>query len=218
VPGLPDPRPGALVEILQDLGENTSVRVDPTPVVVDPADPRLFETPWVVLSGNRGFAGLTDAAVTNLRLFLRQGGFLFIDDATGVDKSDFDASVRRDVARILPGSSLRAVGSDHAVYRSFFLLRAVAGRVLVRPSWEGTWVGTLTPILYCRNDLLGAVWRTHGGGLPLDVIPGGDPQRRETRKWGINLAMYALTLDYKRDAVHTETLLQRMRRDGGYAE
>ncbi len=216
VPGLPDPRPGALADLLLDLGENTSTRVDPTARVVDPEGADLFAWPWVSLVGDRAFDPLSDAAVANLRLYLRQGGFLFIDDASGLDRSDFDRSVRRDVARILPGLPLSLIGSDHALYRSFFLLRAVSGRVIVRPSWEGVWVGSLTPILYSRNDLLGAIWGTHGGRVPKDVIPGGENQRREARKWGVNLALYALTLDYKRDAVHTETLLERMRRDGGY--
>lgn len=216
IPGLPDSRPGALLDWMRDLADNTSVRVDLNARGLSPESDELFVEPLVIWSGARAFPALSDAAVQNLRLYLRRGGFIFIDDQSGLERSDFDDAVRRDLLRVLPGQRLEAVGRDHAIYRSFFLLRAVAGRVLVRPQWSCVRIGDHCPVVYSRNDLSGAIWRGPQGGGPLDVIPGGEIQRRESRKWAINLALYALTLDYKKDAVHVETLLERMRRDGGY--
>lgn len=216
VPGLQDTRPGALLDWLQDLSDNTSARTMAAADPIDPASQGLFLEPCVVLTGASAFPPLSEAAVTNLRLYLRQGGFLFVDDQSGRDDSPFDTSARRELARILPAQALVPVGRDHAVYRSFFLLRGVAGRVIVRPQWSCIWNGSHSPVLYSRNDLLGAIWNAARGGLLLDVIPGGEEQRRESRRWAVNIALYALTLDYKKDAVHVETLLERMRRDGGY--
>jgi hypothetical protein len=48
------------------------------------------------------------------------------------------------------------------------------------------------------------------------VVHGGERQRTEARKLAINLALFALTGNYKLDVVHVETLLDRMRRQGGY--
>jgi hypothetical protein len=217
LPGLKDPRPGALADLIAEVAENTSVdpRVDPE--AVDPAGPALFDHPWVVLNGDSAFEPLSDEAVANLRLYLREGGFLFIDDASGVDDSAFDRSVRRAMARILPGSDLAPVGRDHAVYRSFFLVYSIEGRIRVKPHLEGIWQGDITPVLYCRNDLLGAI-QTGPGGWAHEVAPGGRRQRTESRKLALNVALFALTGNYKRDVVHVDTLLQRMRRQGGYAE
>lgn len=214
---LPDPRPGALVALLQEVDENTSVQPDLRVREVDPGSAALFDQPFVVLSGDRGFAPLTDEAVSNLRLYLREGGFLFVDDASGLEKSDFDVSVRRLLARVLPGSPLEPIGREHAVYRSFFLLRGVPGRIVVRPYLEGVWVGDITPVLYSRNDLLGALQRAGDGYYTLEVVPGGQRQRVECRKLGLNIVLFALTGNYKRDGVHVETLLDRMRRQGGYS-
>ena len=218
VPGLPDPRPGSLAHLLEEVERNSSVAPDLEPREVDPASELLFEQPFVALTGDRFFEPLSDDAVANLRLYLREGGFLLVDDCTGLDDSDFDAAVRRDLARVLPGTRLGPVGRDHAVYRSFFLLRGVSGRILVRRHLEGMWLGDITPVLYSLNDLSGAWWKATGGEYALDVIPGGRRQRVEAVKLGVNLVLFALTGNYKRDAVHVDTLLQRMRRQGGYAE
>ena len=218
VPDLPDPRPGAFVDLLREVERNSSVQPYFEVPQVDPTSEALFEQPFVTITGDRWFEPLADDAVANLRLYLREGGFLFVDDASGIDGSDFDACVRRDLARIFPGTRLGPVGRDHAIYRSFFLLRGVSGRILVRRRLEGMWLGDITPVLYSMNDLSGAWWRTSGGDYALDVSPGGRRQRTEATKLGINLVMFAVTGNYKRDVVHVDTLLKRMRRQGGYAE
>ena len=218
VPGLEDPRPGALADLLREVEQNTSVVPAPPGGEIEPTADALFGHPFVVLNGDTAFDPLSDDAVGALRLYLREGGFLFIDDNTGLDDSGFDRSVRRDLARVLPGTELTAVGRDHAVYRSYFLLRSVPGRIIVRPHLEGMWQGDITPVLYSRNDMLGGLWRSKGGGYALEVVPGGDRQRIGCRKLGINVVLFALTGNYKRDVVHVKTLLTRMRRQGGYAE
>ena len=216
LPGLGDPRPGALRDLLRDVQENSSVRAQFAKEPIDPASPRLFETPFVVMLGDAGFAPMSEVAVMNLRLFLREGGFLFIDDASGRASSDFDRCVRRDLKRILPGSPLVAIGRDHAVYRSFFLLGGSSGRMNVRPYLEGIWQDDITPVLYSSNDLLGALWRSAGGGYSLEVVPGRERQRGQALRLAINVVLFALTGNYKRDAVHVRALLDRMRRQGGY--
>tara|TARA_Y100001968_G_scaffold144395_1_gene131873 strand:+ start:1146 stop:1772 length:627 start_codon:yes stop_codon:yes gene_type:complete len=203
--------------LLDDVEENSSVRLTMADGSIRLEDPRLFRMPFVVLSGASAFAPLSDAALANLRLFLRDGGFLFIDDASGRDSSDFDRCVRRDLKRALPGSPLVPIGRDHAVYRSFFLLGAVSGRVMIRPHLEGVWQGDITPVLYSRNDLFGALWRSPGGGYALDVVPGRERQRGQALRLAINVVLFALTGNYKRDAVHVRALLERMRRQGGYS-
>lgn len=218
IPGLPNPRPGAIGALLEEVGRNSSVVTSAKVAEVTPESEALFEHPFVALVGDESFPGLSDAAVANLRLYVREGGFLFIDDASGVRDSDFDACVRREVSRILPGAKLARIGREHAVYRSFFLMRGAVGRIMVQPYLEGLWVGDITPVLYSANDLLGAWMRGPDGRYALEVVPGGESQRTQARRLGLNLVEFALTSNYKRDAVHVRTLLERMRRQGGYSE
>jgi len=218
IPGLSNPRPGAISALLEEVGKNSSVVTTNKVAEVTPESEALFAHPFVVLIGDDGFPELSDAAVANLRLYVREGGFLFIDDASGVRDSTFDGCIRRELSRILPGVKLARVGREHAVYRSFFLMRGAVGRIMVQPYLEGLWVGDITPVLYSANDLMGAWMRGADGGYALEVVPGGESQRTQARRLGLNLVEFALTSNYKRDAVHVRTLLDRMRQQGGYSE
>ena len=64
-------------------------------------------------------------------------------------------------------------------------------------------------IVYSQNDLAGAWARDNFGQWEHEVYPGGDGQREMAFRLGINLAMYALCLDYKTDQVHVPFILRR---------
>ena len=72
---------------------------------------------------------------------------------------------------------------------------------------EGVTVGNLTPVIYCRNDLSGALDRGLDGRNTNSCVPGGELQRREAIKLGINLLMYSLTANYKKDQAHVRQLI-----------
>lgn len=206
-------RPDAWIRLLYEVEQTTSVACVPRVVRLRPEDPALFDHPFGVLSGNGDLGTLEDAAAACLARYLQYGGFLLVDDATGVADSAFDRSVRRLCARLFPTRPLAPLPSDHAVYRSFFLVRRPVGRVDVVPWLEGITLGEMTPLVYSRNDLSGALDRGPDGRDRLAVEPGGTPQRREAVKLGINLVVYALTSDYKKDATHVRELLREGRID-----
>lgn len=214
LPGLPNPRPRALGALLAEVGEVTSVPTRTAVPSLSPEDDALFEQPLVALVGDRGFGPLSARGVERLGRYLREGGFLFAEDVSGLEDSPFDASFRREIARVLPGRVLAPIPREHALYRSFFLLRGVPGRIVLRPYLEGVDHGDLTPVVYSRNDLTGAWSGSPGGSWDFEVVPGGRGQRVDARKVGINLVAYALTGNYKLDAVHVRTLLRRMRQEG----
>jgi len=57
---------------------------------------------------------------------------------------------------------------------------------------------------------MGGAWaRDNFGAWEHEVIPGGESQREMAFRLGINLAMYALCLDYKTDQVHVPFILRR---------
>ena len=155
------------------------------------------------------FSPLSTLAIENLRRYLVYGGFLLIDDASGRKNSGFRESVVRMARRIFPTQTFLALPADHSLYRSFFLLEEPAGRVQVSDQMEGVQVGSIWPLVYCPNDLSGALERTAGGENRYPVIPNGEFQRTEAIKLMINLTMYALTSNYKHDQAHVAELLRR---------
>lgn len=200
-------RPGAWKWLLYQLSQLTSVEAAPSSVVVKADDVALFEHPFCVLLGTGAFADPSDAVVEQLTYYLAYGGFLFIDDTTASDRSGFDASVRRLLARVFPTRPLAPLPPDHAVHRTFFLIDRWLGRVDVFPNVEGVVVGNQAPVMYLRNDMSGALERDAGGQPVQACVPGGEVQRREAMKVGINLLMYSLTSDYKNDQAHVRALL-----------
>jgi hypothetical protein len=200
-------RPLAWERLLAELVQTTSVVATPRVVQVEPDDPTLFAHPIAVLVGDGALPPLTDRAAEQLTRFLSYGGFLFIDDTSGLPDSPFDGSVRRVVQRIFPNRPLTVLSSEHSVFRAFFLLDEPVGRVSVHRTIEGVAQGTMNPLLYGRDDLSGALDRAADGSEMHACSPGGERQRREAVKLGINLLMYALTSNYKQDQAHVRQLM-----------
>ncbi|MCB9665212.1 MAG: DUF4159 domain-containing protein [Alphaproteobacteria bacterium] len=200
-------RPQAWKRLLYHVETSTSVEVLQRSVVVTPDGAELFEHPFCVLLGTGGFDAVSDKGIEQLSQFLDYGGFLFIDDTTGDDASGCDAAVRRLCSRLFPTRPLAPLPADHSVLRAFFLLDRCPGRLDRHPFLEGVTVGNLCPVVYCRNDVSGALDRTEQGMDRHPCVPGGETQRREAVKVGINLLMYALTANYKNDQAHVRQLM-----------
>ncbi len=204
-------RPEAWKRLLFELIQSTSVEANPRAVPLAPDDPELFRHPFAVLVGDAALPPASDAAVQQLGRYLQYGGFLLIDDASGVPDGPFDKSVRALVRRLFPTRPLAPLPTDHSVYRSFFLLREAVGRYAVVRRLEGVVQGSMHPLLYCRDDLSGALDRRPDGADRNACVPGGEAQRREAVKLGINTVLYALTSNYKQDQAHVDELMREGR-------
>lgn len=204
-------RPHAWQRLLYEIDQTTSVQCENRSVRLSPEDPALFEHPFSVLSGNGGFAMPSDAGLEQISRYLSYGGFLLVDDATAADNGPFDRSVRDLVDRLFPTRPLGPLAADHSVFRSFFLLRRPLGRVDRFDYLEGVTSDNLTPLVYMRNDLSGALDRGANGLNANPCVPDGESQRREAVKLGINLVLYALTSNYKSDQAHVKELMREGR-------
>ena len=95
------------------------------------------------------------------------------------------------------------------LFRSIYLLRTPAGRVIAQPFLEAVITDGRAVVVYSQNDLGGAWARDSFGQWEYDVVPGGALQREQAFRLGVNLAMYALCLDYKTDQVHVPFIMRR---------
>lgn len=200
-------RPEAWRRLLYELEQTTSIVTVERVTQSSPGDVELFNHPFAVLQGDGAFDPLSEAEIEQLRRYLTYGGFLYIDDTSGRASSGFDDSVRRLCGRLFPTRALHPLPADHSVYRAFFLLERPAGRVALEDFLSGITVGEISPLIYGRNDLSGALARGPDGRDRYAVIPGGAWQRREAIKLSINLMLYALTSNYKKDQAHVTELI-----------
>jgi hypothetical protein len=204
-----NPRPTALRRLAWELTRRTSIEVSNDPAAVRLDRPGLHRYPMLVLAGAGPMPPLGDAERAALRRHLQYGGFLLVDSADGSDGSGFDASVRRELARVLPSAPLQPVPREHVLHKTFYLLDRQGGRVLVKPWVEAQALDGRLAVIYSQNDLSGAWARSDFGDWEFPCTPGGEPQRETAIRLGVNLAMYALCTDYKDDAVHLPFIMRR---------
>jgi hypothetical protein len=95
------------------------------------------------------------------------------------------------------------------LFQSFYLISALGGRRTVSPFLEGLVIDNWTPVVYCQNDLAGAWARGPSGEWLHECAPGGEAQRAAAFKLGINVIVYSLTGDYKKDLVHHPFIKKR---------
>jgi hypothetical protein len=102
--------PSSLPNLLQAIRERTALSVGTREVVVRLTDDQLWDVPYLYLTGH-GNVHWSEAELITLRRWLRQGGFLHVDDNYGMDES-----IRRELARLFPEVPLVEVPLDHPVY------------------------------------------------------------------------------------------------------
>jgi hypothetical protein len=194
-----------------EVEKRTSSPARQKPRQVKATDPALLDGPFAWWSGTGGLSALTSAEVAGLRQFLSLGGLLVVDDADPASGT-FGRDARRELARVLPDAAPVAIPQEHVVYRTFYLLKPARpwGRVGADVAKADAIVraGQLR-VIFLQHDLGGALARNALGTWEMSVEPDGDTQRERAIRWAVNLALYALTTNYKDDAVHAPFLLKR---------
>lgn len=165
------------------------------------SDDALFESPFVVAAG-RGELSFSETELNRFRDYLSAGGFLFLDDTEASASSPFSRTARGLPDRLFAGAHWRPIPHDHALFRSFFLLRSAAGRKRVDQNLQGLWLADRLVAVWSSNDLLGALARDRRGQPLLPCEPGGESQREESARLFVNIVMFSVTGTYKTDAVH----------------
>jgi hypothetical protein len=209
----PDASSG-LERVAWELEKRTSLSAAPRPAKTSPSDAQLRRHPLLVLRGKGALQPLDERGLDALRAHLEAGGLLFIDAAEPerpLADDPFDRDVRLLVRRLFPRGALETLPRSHVLYRTFYLAGAPVGRRARSPVLEAVSLDGRVAILYSRNDLVGALARDRLGAWAHVVEPGGEPQREQAMRMLVNVAMYALCLDYKADQVHVKYLLEHGR-------
>jgi hypothetical protein len=195
-----------------ELVQRTSApaRLKATQVRAD--DPAVVDTPFLWWSGDNALSPLSPPEISGMRKFFALGGVLLVDDA-GVSEegapSAFGRTAREQVARILPDTSPIALGQEHVVFKTFYLLRRAEGRVAGPKTLDAIVRGGQAQVLFSSHDLGGALARGATGAWENPVVPGGDIQRERAIRLAVNIAMYVLCSNYKDDQVHAPFLMRR---------
>jgi len=162
----------------------------------------------------------SDAAIAALNRYMRGGGALVIDTMRGGEAGD-GLDGLADILSGLDAPPMAPVPDDHVLTRSFYLIDQFPGRYDRRRLWietadeDGARIGDGVSRLFIGDaDWVGA-WAIDERRRNMFSVDGGPEQREYAYRFGINLAMYVLTGNYKADQVHIPALLERLGEDDG---
>lgn len=105
--------------VITSLIDYTTLRVDPTEHVIALSDPRMLEAPFCYLAGHK-LVEFNAAERQNFVRYVRNGGFVFVDDCNHDIDGLFAKSFEAQMARLFGPSALKKLPNNHALYRSFF--------------------------------------------------------------------------------------------------
>ena len=105
--------------VITALVDYTGMRVDPKEHVVALADPAMLREPFCYLAGHR-LVEFTAAERRNFERYVRNGGFVFVDDCNHDIDGLFAKSFERQMAEIFGAAALRRLPASHPLYSSFF--------------------------------------------------------------------------------------------------
>ena len=184
---------------------------------------------WPVLPEQKE---LEEGIYTRIDAYMKQGGMIIFDTrdyGQGIPIGFFQRGGRDDQTPLqrlvgkLDIPRLEPVPQGHVLTKSFYLIDSFPGRWAGGQLWVEAGGGNtiaenrkarqadgVSSILITANDFASA-WALDDRDLPLfAVVPGGERQREIAFRTGINIAMYALTGNYKADQVHIPALLERL--------
>lgn len=106
--------PSSIKNWLRILHERTDIETGDDRVILKFTDPLLFQYPMLYIVGH-GNIRLTENEVVNLKRYLENGGFLFVNDDYGLDES-----FRREISRVFPTQKLQPIPNTHQIYHCYY--------------------------------------------------------------------------------------------------
>ena len=158
--------------------------------------------------------------LARIEAFMANGGLIVFDTRDGErvigNSQTPEGLALRNILELMNVPPLEPLPSGHVLGRSFYLMDDLPGRSDQGPVWveaQGA-VGNLndgvTPIIIGGRDWA-AAWAVDQYQRPLRPMgPGGYRQRELAFRAGINMAMVALTGNYKVDQLQAEALLDQL--------
>ncbi len=158
-------------------------------------------------------------ALARIAAFMKNGGTIFFDlrDNTANPGSGPTGEALKRILSKLDVPPLEPVPENHALTKSFYLMKDFPGRYQGAPLWvesqddpAASGFDNVSGVVIGANDFA-AAWALDDKGQPLyAVIPGPERQREMALRFGVNLVMYVLTGNYKTDQVHIPAILERL--------
>ena len=175
----------SLPNLIRFANKNIHTTLDENPQVVETSSPDIFNYPFIHMTGH-GNVFFDETDIRNLRKYLKNGGFLHIDDNYGLDKY-----IRRELKKLFPDKKLKELPVSHPIFKAYYAfpdgLPKIHEHDGKRPQAFGIYLDNRLVLLYTHESDLGDGWESEEiHNDPRDV-------REKALKMGANILYYAFT-------------------------
>lgn len=177
--------PSSEINLLKFVKNATEIEVFPKYEFVDLASDNLFIYPLIYLTGH-GNVNFSTKEVQNLRAYLENGGFLYIDDDYGLDPF-----IRKEMKKVFPYQEFVELPFSHPIYSSHFKFPSGLPKIHEHddkpPQGLGLYSNGRLVVFYTFECNLGDGW------ADLEVHKNPEKLREAAFQMGTNIIVYALT-------------------------
>jgi len=177
--------PSSLPNLLAAIRERTSLDVDKVEARVRLTDDKLWDYPFLHVTGH-GNIRLSDEEVVRLREYLLRGGFLHVSDNYGID-----SSFRREIKRVFPDRELVDVPLSHPIYHIVYDFPKGLPKIHEHDGKPargfGIFIGDRLAVFYDWQCDLGTGWEDY------EVYHDPPALHEAALRMGVNLFVYAVT-------------------------
>lgn len=177
--------PSAVPNLMRYVKEKTGIATPEKEETVEASSPNIFQYRFVFMTGH-GNVCFTEAELENLRAYLKSGGFIYVDDDYGMDKS-----FRREAKRLFSGTDLVELPYSHPTFNIFFNFPNGAPKTHEHdnqpPQTFGVFYDNRLVLLYTYESNPSDGWAN-------PEIHNDPPEKREEAlQFGTNIVLYAIT-------------------------
>ena len=197
----------------------TRTSINPKGVIgLDIKNDYIYSYPFIYWPLTKNLLSIKKPEIIKIKNYLNNGGIFFFD-IIGFSRKNLNLKEKkfqeiRNFLNEIGANELSIIPKGHTLTKSFYLLNKFPGkwdnRILFIENSNLQYKDGVSSIILGFNDWAKA-WAVDNNNLPLfPVVPGGERQRELSYRFGINIAMYALTGNYKSDQIHSKSILKRL--------
>ena len=179
--------------VITSLIDYTNLRVDPKERVMALSDPRMLDAPFCYLAGHK-LVEFNPAERRNFERYVRNGGFVFVDDCNHDIDGLFARSFEAQMGAIFGPGALQKLPNDHPLYSDFFTFeKGPPTTALELNGWGDDLVHDhLRGIV--RNGRLAVLYSNKDYGCEWDYdFRNKRFLSEDNTKFGVNIILHALT-------------------------
>lgn len=177
--------------VLNSLIEYTTLPVDTRENIIPLASEEIFHCPFCYLSGHK-LVEFTAAESSNFERYVRNGGFVFVDDCNHDIDGLFAKSFESQMERIFGAGALRKIPNDHPIYSIFFDFDGPPTTAQELNGWGDDIVHDYLKAIEI-NDRIGVLYSNKDYGCEWDYdFRNKRFYRIDNTRFGVNIVMYAM--------------------------